>query len=154
MLAYRNFLNSKGHSVSLYQIPGESFSEKIWYYYTRGLSRLHEHEKRHIRKTADRLERRINKVRYDAVIGIETVWSYVLTRDLGCLKIFSCESLETEELYFSRRFNNIRRVQSVREMELELLKKSDYVIFPWKTTENYVRKHIWNGNNFITIKYG
>jgi hypothetical protein len=28
------------------------------------------------------------------------------------------------------------------------------VIFPWKTTENYTRKYVWNGDNFVTIKYG
>lgn len=154
MLAYRDFLISRNHTVSLIPIPGGRFSEKLWYYYTRGLARLNGHEKRHIKKTADLLEKRIKEGHYDVVIGVETVWSYVLTRDLGCLKIFSCESLEADELYFSRRFSDLNQVHAVREMELEILKKSDYVIFPWKTTENYVRRYIWDGDNFSTIKYG
>jgi hypothetical protein len=154
MLAYRDFLQSKNHSVSLFQIPGASFSDKLWYYYTRGLARLGDHEKRHMRKMADFLEKRINERHYDVVIGVQTVWSYILTRDLGCLKIFSCESLETDELYFSKRFADLDRVHSLREMEIDILKKSDYVIFPWKTTENYVRRYIWDGGNFVTIKYG
>lgn len=154
MLAYRDFLQSKNHSVSLFEIPGKRFSDKLWYYYTRGLARLWDHEKRHMRKMADLLEKRINGSHYDVVIGVETVWSYVLTRDLGCLKIFSCESLEADELYFSKKFTDLDRVHSVRGVELEILKKSDYVIFPWKTTENYVRRYIWNGSNFVTIKYG
>lgn len=154
MLAYRDFLLSRNHTVSLIQIPGASFSEKLWYYYTRGLARLGGHEKRHMKKTADLMEKRINEGHYDVVIGVETVWSYVLTRDLGCLKIFSCESLEADELYFSKRFSDLNQVHSVREMELETIKKSDYVIFPWKTTENYVRRYIYDGDNFVTIKYG
>jgi len=154
MLAYKDFLQSKNHSVSLFQFPGESFSSKLWFYYQRVQARFQDREKRHMKKTADLLERRIKKDKFDAVIAIETPWSYVLTRDLDCLKIFSCESLDTDELYFSKNFGNLDRVHNLREMETEIFQKSDYVIFPWKTTENYVRKYIWNGNNFVTIKYG
>ncbi len=107
-----------------------------------------------MKKTADLLEKRIRKGRYDVVIGIETPWSYVLTRDLTCLKIFSCESLDTDELYFSKNFGNLDRIHNLREMETEIFQKSDYVIFPWSTTENYVREYVWNGDNFVTIKYG
>ena len=46
------------------------------------------------------------------------------------------------------------RVRNLREMEVEIMEKSDHVIFPWKTTENYVRKNILNGTNFATVKYG
>ena len=154
IMAYKNFLQSKNHSVNLLLLPGKSLSEKLWYIYTRGLARLTGHEKRHMKKTADFVEKRIREGRYDAVIGVETVWSYVLTRDLGCLKIFSCESLEADELYFSKKFSTLDQVHTVREMEIELFRKSDYVIFPWKTTENYVRRHILDRNNFVTIKYG
>jgi hypothetical protein len=100
------------------------------------------------------LEKKIKKGHYDVVISIETPWSYVLTRNLDCLKIFSCESLDTEELYFSKHFGDLERIHNLREMEVEIFQKSDYVIFPWKYTENYVRKYIWNGDNFTTIKYG
>jgi len=154
MMAYKKFLQSKNHHVDLIQFPGESYISKIWFYYQRARARLHGHEKRHMKKTADKLEKRIKQDSYDVVIVVETPFSYVLTRELGCLKIFSCESLEADELYFSKETDDLERIHSFREMELEILMKSDYVIFPWETTENYVRKYIWNGDNFVTIRYG
>jgi len=154
LMAYKSFLQSKNHHVDVIQIPGRSYASKMWYYYQSVRARLNGHEKRLIKKIADKLERTIKKGSYDVVIGVETPFSYVLTRKLRCLKIFSCESLEADELYFSKEFGDLERVRIFREMELEILMKSDYVIFPWETTENYVRKYIWNGNNFITIRYG
>ena len=88
--AYKNFLISKNHVVNKITFPGKQFSSKLWYYYQRGFARLRDHEKRHMVKTADVLEKIIRKESYDVVIGIETPWSYVLTRELNCLKIFSC----------------------------------------------------------------
>ena len=107
-----------------------------------------------MRKTADRLERRIKRGHYDAVIGVETSCSYVLARELGCLRIFSCESLLADEYFFSKNNYELERIRRLREMELELFENVDFVVFPWQTTENYVRKYIWNGDNFVTIKYG
>lgn len=152
-LAYKAFLKSQNHNVETILFPGVSLSSKLWYYYQRGTAKILNHEKRHMIKTADRLQRKIEQEEYDVVIGVETPWSYVLTRDLRCQKIFSCESLESEELYFSNKFSN-NRVSNYRNIELEILKKADYVIFPWETTERYVRKNIHNGDNFLTIKYG
>jgi hypothetical protein len=154
IIAFRDFLTSRNHSVDLIQFPGESYATKIWYYYQRAHARLRGHEKRHMTKTADRLEKRIKEKKYDVVIAVETPFSYVLTRDLKCLKIFSCEVLGADELYFSKNFGELERVRNYRSMELEILMKSDYVVFPWKTTEQYVRKYIWNGGNLVTLKYG
>ena len=39
-------------------------------------------------------------------------------------------------------------------MELKICQSSDYVIFPWETTESYVRKNIYDGTNFLTVRYG
>jgi len=153
ILAFRDFLTSRNHFVDLIQFPGESYANKIWYYYQRAYALLGGHERRHMTKTADRLERIIKEKRYDVVIGVETPFSYVLTRDLGCLKIYSCETMWADEVYFSKKVND-ERVHSLRELELEILMNSDYVVFPWETTENYVRKHIWDGNNFLTLKFG
>jgi hypothetical protein len=152
--AFRDFLTSRNHSVDLIQFPGESYATRIWYYYQRAHARLRGHERRRMTKMADRLEKRINEKKYDVVIGVETTFSYVLTREMKCLKIFSCESLEAEELYFSKKTSDLGRIRSAREIELEIMMKSDYVVFPWETTENYVRKYVWNGDNFITIRYG
>jgi hypothetical protein len=153
-IAYRNFLQSKNHDVTVIQFPGTTISSKSKDYYLRGRARVWGHEDFYLRKTADYLERRIREGKYDVVIGVETPWSYVLTRELNCLKIFSCETLEADELYFSKDFGDLERVRRFREMELEVLTKSDYVIFPWKTTEQYTREYIWNGDNFVTVKFG
>lgn len=153
-MAYKNFLQSKNLNVSVIQFPGEDLSSKLWYYYQRGRARFGSYEKWHMIKTADRLEKRIKEGNYDTVIGVETPFSYVLTRKLNCLKLFSCESLEADELYFSKSFGELERVRCYRELELEIIQKSDYVIFPWKTTEDYARKYVWNGKNFVTIKFG
>jgi hypothetical protein len=110
-----------------------------------------------MKKVADKLESRIKREKYDAVIGVETTNSYVLTRDLGCLRIFSWESIGAEEIYFeqyAKKRVDVRGIRRIGEMELEICRESDYVIFPWETTENYVRKRIWNGDNFITVKNG
>jgi hypothetical protein len=108
-------------------------------------------------KIADKLESRIKREKYDAVIGIESLFSYVLTRELGCLKIFSWEAMGAEEIYFEqfvKKSVDLVRIRRLREMELEICRESDYVIFPWETTENFVRKNILDGSNFLTVRYG
>lgn len=153
-IAYKDFLLSKNHAVHLIQFPGEGYVRRLSHYYQRGSARLGGHEKRYMKEMADNLEKKIRKEAYDVVIGVEASWSYVLTRELRCLKIYSCESPEADELYFSSKTVDMDRVQSLKEMEVEIMKKSDYVVFPWRTTENYVRRYVWNGSNFVTLKYG
>jgi hypothetical protein len=155
-LAYNNFLQSKNHSVDMLNVS-EIWESKVHYFYQRGLAYLNGKEPRLMEKTADRLEKKIKEGKYEAVVGVESLLSYVLTRDLGCLKIFSWEAMVADEFYFesSRKKNfDLARIRRVREMELEICEKSDYVVFPWETTENYVRKNIYNGTNFLTIRYG
>lgn len=154
MIAYKNFLESKNHYVDIIQFPDQSYVSKIWFYYQSVHARYGGHEIQLMKKIADKLEKRIIAEKYDVVIGVETKLSYVLTRELRCLKIFSCESLEADELYFSKRIDDLNRIRSFREMELEIIMKSDYVLFPWETTEDYTRKYVWNGDNFLTIRYG
>lgn len=151
--AYTKFLASKGFTVDTIHFPGDDLSLKVWYYYQSGLSLFIDREKRKMKKIAEKLETRIKERHYDAVIGVETWCSYVLTKKLDCLKIFSCESLMADEYYFSKRYD-METISNLRQMELEILQNADYTVFPWKTTENYVRKYIWNGSNLLTIKYG
>jgi hypothetical protein len=148
------FLQSIGHQVEVISFPGETIADKTWYYYQRAIARLGGYEEYHMKKTADFLEKKIKQISCDVLICVETRLSYVLTRDLRCMKIFSCEALEADELYFSKDFVDLERFHKFREMELEIIMKSDYVLFPWETTLNYVRKHLWQGNNLITIRHG
>jgi hypothetical protein len=152
--AYKDFLLSRNYVVNLIHFPGESYSSKLWYYYQFGSARFMGHEKRYMKQIADLLEKKIKKEVYDVVIGVEAQWSYVLTHELPCLKIFSCETLAGDELNFSNKTADIDRVRNLKEMQLEIMKKSDCVVFPWETTENYARQNIWSGNNFFTLKYG
>jgi hypothetical protein len=149
-----SFLQSIGHQVEIINLPGQTIVDRAWYYYQRVRARLDDHEERHMKKTADFIEKRVKKIGCDALICIETQFSYVLARNLSCLKIFSCESLSADELYFSNGFIDLKRFRNLRKMELEIIMNSDYVLFPWETTENYVRKHIWQGNNLVTIRHG
>src|SRR4030066_2593163 len=87
-LAYKKYLQSKNHCVDLLNVY-EFTQSKIPFFYERAYAYLHGKEPRLMKKIADRLERRIKKENYDIVIGIESLFSYVLTRDLGCLKLFS-----------------------------------------------------------------
>jgi hypothetical protein len=153
-VAYTRFLKSKNYNVSLINFPGDDLSVKLWYYYQRGRARIQGQDVRFMRKAADKLEVIIKNGHFDAVICVETPSSYVLARELGCLKIFSCESLAADELYFSKNFSNIEQIKKLRAMELEIFQEADYVVFPWKTTENYVRKYIYDRDNLVTIKYG
>lgn len=156
--AFKNFLESRNHRVDMVSFD-ETYASKIWFYYQCARAYLldREPEPRLMKKVADKLESRIKRGKYDAVIGVESIYSYVLTRELGCLRIFSWESIGADETYFeqcAKKSVDIRRIRRIGEMELEICRKSDYVIFPWETTENYVRKRIWNGDNFVTVKNG
>ncbi|MFX0137826.1 MAG: hypothetical protein ACFFDN_29565 [Candidatus Hodarchaeota archaeon] len=154
MKAYKYYLQSKNHYVDIIQIPFSSYVSKIWFFYQRVYAQISDKEPVIMKKIANKVEKIIRKKKYDAIIGVDTRMSYFLTKDFSCLKLFSCESLEADQLLFHNKNIDLKRVQRLREMELEIMMKSDYVIFPWETTENYVRKNIWNGDNFITIKYG
>ncbi len=153
--AYKIFLESKGHSVDLIRV------DEIWppgfFFYQRVSAYLQGKEPRLMRKIADKLENVIKKGKYDVVIGVESLFSYVLTKNLGCLKIFSWESMIGDELFYSPLIKSksvLNRIQAIRKMEIEISENSDCVIFPWGTTEDFVRKNIHNGSNFITLKYG
>jgi hypothetical protein len=157
-LAYKSFLQSKNHCVNMVSFD-ETLTSEIWFFYqrARAYSLSKESEPRLMEKIADKLESRIKREKYDAVIGVESLFSYVLTRELGCLKIFSWEAMGAEEIYFEqfvKKSVDLARIHRIREMELEICGKSDYVIFPWETTENFVRKNILDGSNFLTIRYG
>ena len=52
-----------------------------------------------LRRRARNLEVKIVKEKPDAVICLNEMESYVLTKELGCLKIFSCPSPFIDELY-------------------------------------------------------
>ena len=155
-IAYKDFLQSKNYCVDMLNVD-EIWQSKIHFFYQRARSYLSGKEPRLMKKIADRLELKIKEGKYDAIIGVESLLSYVLTRDLSCLKIFSWEAMLADEFYFESRRKkhfDIGRIRQIRKMELEICEKSDYIVFPWETTENFVRKYIYDGPNLVTIRYG
>jgi hypothetical protein len=154
--AYKTYLLSKGHNVDLLKVD-EIWSSRLFYFYQRTRAYLQGRESRLMRKIADKLESVIKKENYRVVICVESLFSYVLTRNLPCLKIFSWESMLAEELFYDPSVKNEsskNRIRVLSDMEVEICQSSDYVVFPWETTERFVRKNICSGSNFITIRYG
>jgi hypothetical protein len=152
MMAYHRFL-SKRHSVDIIKIP-DGFFSKFFYYYHRAYSNLWGFEERLMNKIADRLEKIIKREAYDIVICVETLFSQVLTRDIECIKLFSYESPEADELYFSGKDVTLQRFRALRELEVDIIESSDHVIFPWKTSKRYVERYIIKSDNFIVSKFG
>lgn len=105
------------------------------------------------KRRAKDLEARITKERPDAVICLNEIESYVLTKDLGCLKIFSCPCPLIDELYFGGELNKTW-YERLRELELEIYEKTDYLSFHWENYTNYVRRNIYNGNNIFVANMG
>lgn len=91
-------------------------SIKVWGYYTT------------LKRPVKDLEARIIRERPDAVICLISAHAYVLTRDLKCLKIFSCPTPFVDELYFGGNFNE-SLYRKLRQLELEIYEKTDYLSF-------------------------
>jgi hypothetical protein len=152
-LAYNKYLQSKNYDVKLIQLPETTILSRGWFFYQNLYGRLQNNITRLMEKIGDKYKNVLKKEKFDVVIGVETYYSYVFTKDLDCLKLFSFESPAAIEMYFSKKYD-MEQICRLKEMELKILMNSDYVIFPWKTSENYVKKYIWNGHNFRTIQYG
>ena len=148
---YEKYLTYINHEVELMHIPLDNFESQIWYFSTSAYNRIAKNASNLFKSIGDYIEKIVNKNNYDVVIGMETKFSYVLTKNLDCLKIFSCQSLEADERLFSKK-HKLEDVKSIREVELEIMEKSDFVLFPWKTTEHYVKKYIYDGKNLMTLK--
>jgi hypothetical protein len=150
--AFYKFLKSYGHEVDVVTIPGKD-SNRMWYYYYSSLHLTIKDFPYLVKKIGEKLEKIIKSKNYDVVIAVETLFSYVLTKEINCLKLFSCESLESEERYYNKG-SHLEEIHRIRDIEYEIFDNSDYVIFPWDSTEKYVRKYIYNDKKIKTIKYG
>lgn len=107
-----------------------------------------------IRGWADVIQRKVlDGDRYDAVICGSYIHSYVLTRDLPCVKIYDCPTPAVDELEFSGEFGP-EAISEMRDMEIEIYRAADHVLFHWRTYEDYVREHWYDGPNLTTLAYG
>ena len=151
-LEYKRFLEAQSHKVDLITI-NENNIETLTFFYHRVLAQLKGKQPQLMREIARRVEKKIQAKNYQAVIGVETLFSYVLTRKLDCLKVFSWESSATNEIRYAKEKNE-HIAAEMRTMEIEICQHADKVIFPWETTENYIRNTIYSGNNFLTVRFG
>ena len=107
-----------------------------------------------MQKWADIIERKILKNgKFDVIICEDFLYAYTFTRDLDCLKIFDCSTPHVDELMYSGNYTK-EHLAELRELEIEIYEKSDYVAFHWETYKNYVMQHIYNGKNVITLNWG
>lgn len=151
IFSYKKYLEYINHEVDIITMPENDYYKKSWFLYNSAIGRLRKNSSFLMRKIGEKMDGILSKKKYDVIIGVETKFSQVLTKDLGCLKIFSCQSLEADERYFSKQYS-LADIHELRELEKDIMSSSDYVVFPWKSTENYVREYILDGKNFITIK--
>ncbi len=153
-LAYKKFLESKNHQVEIIDINPTWFS-KVTYFYQRVKSHLTDKEPGLMKEIARRIEKRIVNGNFEAIIGVESLFSHILTyKEIDCLKVFSWESIGADELRFSPHPADEAHVRAFREKELEICDHSDHVVLPWETTEDYVRKNIYNDSKLMTIRFG
>lgn len=107
-----------------------------------------------MRGWADVIQRKVlDRERFDAVICEYFLHAYVLTRDLPCVKIYDCPTPAVDELEFSGEFGQ-GAIDEMREMEMDIYRSSDHVLFHWKSYENFVRDRWYDGDNMTTLTYG
>lgn len=147
------FIERLNHQVDMIYFPDNQIYSKMWHLSQRAFSRLYGKEPRLMKTVAKKAKKILEKKKYDVVIGVETRESYVLTENLDAVKIFVCESLESDQMKYSNLYDE-KRINDLKDMELEIMQNSDYVVFPWETSEEYTRRTFWNGNNFLTARYG
>ncbi len=151
--AYSAFLQAKGYDATALLFPSDSYSSKLWYLFQNARARINKREKDVIEKISQQIKKEIDKNRFDAIICVGTPFAHILSKDLDCLKIFSPQTSGNDELYFSKRLA-IERIKEYKDLEIEIMEKSDFVIFPCESLQNYVKKHVIDGKNFVIVNYG
>jgi hypothetical protein len=106
-----------------------------------------------LKHRANILENRIKILKPDVVICESESDSYVLTKDLDCLKILDSPSPWVDELFYSGDISKLAH-RHLRKIEIEIYKKSDYVAFHWDNYTNYVKKYVYDSNNFFILNWG
>jgi len=107
-----------------------------------------------MRRWADVIQRKVlDKERFDAVICTSFPHAYLLTKDQPFVKIYDCPTPAVDELEQSGEHDEAV-ISGLRDMEMEIYRESDHVVFHWKTYEEYVRRHWYDGANMTTLSYG
>lgn len=102
---------------------------------------------------AEIIYKTLKKKDFGVLICENSVDSYVLTKKLNCLKIYDCPTPWADELYERGQLSNSNYLR-LKEIELEIYKKTDYLSFHWETYKKYIQKYIYNGKNLFTLNWG
>lgn len=155
------FLTARGHEVQLINVADREFSSKWFFRRARlrnlliaGTDRI-SYIVETTRLKANVLEREIRRCGFDAIICECPDCSYVLTKKLGCTTIFDCPTPWTAELRVSPEYGvGSEDIDELAALEREVYEKADYVAFHWETYADFVRKHVYEGKNIITLNWG
>lgn len=109
---------------------------------------------RPMRRWADVIQRKVlDRDRFDALICLSFPHAHILTRDLPLVKVYDCPTPAVDELEFGGELD-ASVIEALREVELEIYERADHVVFHWRTYEDFVRKHRYDGSNLTTLSYG
>lgn len=149
----KNYLEQNGHQVEIINTYEESTKKpsllkkmipkivKNLFFY------------RNFLKRANHLKKEINNKSPDLVICESEKDSYVLTKDLSCIKMYDAASPWVDEYKFSGKLS-LFFFKLLRKRELEIYKSSDIVSFHWYNYTRYVKKNIYDGKNLFRIDWG
>ena len=149
------FLTNEGHEVIIYNTHKKNKENKIKeilgfiapkYFKNKILINS-------LLKRAEILEKNIKEIKPDVVICESEMDSYVLTKNLNCIKIYDAASPWVDELHFGGKLEN-KYYKILRKMEIEIYKKSDFVSFHWENYAKYVKKNIYDGENIFIMNWG
>jgi hypothetical protein len=160
-LEIKKFLAARGHGVELID-TNKLDLEARWLCKKAKLRNLFLSGKYKCNRTLEKarfqgeaLARQIGGCGFDVVICEVSEVAAVLTRKLGCLKIFDCPTPWTAELRESPEFGmSPDEIDELEVLEREVYASADYVAFHWHTYADYVRKHLYDGGNIITLNWG
>jgi hypothetical protein len=159
--AIHDFLKNHGHDVQFVSPPEETtrqFAQHKFSLWSRVRRRLSGGTLPHLWDyLADKLEPKLRRESFDAVIARGQDLAYVLTRDLPGLKILDMANVLFLESYYSWGANRAE-VEDTYEKEVRVWKAVDYIVSPHEILTNYFIEHLRKVGDFsgktITARLG
>ncbi len=78
---------------------------------------------------------------------------FIINEKLSCLKILDLPAPFIDELFYAGNMSK-KRLFRLREIEKRIYSNADLFSLHWHTYADYVKKNIYNGNNFIELNWG
>lgn len=93
------------------------------------------------------------KGKFDFIICETQHDSYVFLHDIPGIKIYNCTVPWSDELYMGGDLSE-DNYNKLKELEIKIYTKSDYLFFPWHLYTEYIQKNIYKGKNLSTLTWG